>query len=91
MCAFLCISDCQEDAEFAVLGWPVNMSTDQNYIGAPSAEAAQMLSDFWPNAIQQIRNLTNVGFMAVLWQFEASLRKSFVCDFCTISFSELVS
>ncbi|KAK7502234.1 hypothetical protein BaRGS_00006598 [Batillaria attramentaria] len=27
-----------------------------------SAEAAQMLTDFWPNAIQQIRNLTNNDF-----------------------------
>ena len=54
------------------------MSADPNYAGVPSAEAAQMLNDFWPNAIQQIRNLTNVCFIVVLWKLEYQLARGVV-------------
>ena len=53
------------------------MSADPNYAGVPSAEAAQMLNDFWPNAIQQIRNLTNVCFIVVLWKLKYQLASFF--------------
>ena len=56
----------------------IKMSADPNYAGVPSAEAAQMLNDFWPNAIQQIRNLTNVCFIVVLWKLKYQLARGVV-------------
>ncbi|KAK7100827.1 nuclear transcription factor Y subunit gamma-like [Littorina saxatilis] len=38
------------------------MASDPNFVSTPSAEATQMLNDFWPNVLQQIRNLTNNDF-----------------------------